>query len=124
MKDLLNWSYSLSAGLLGGVISFNSDFIVRIKADGSADPVQARFQYRFSISSTLGRPSLVIYNVTVADDKGNGEFRCMLIDSNVETWIRAIQVQVIGKLESVADYNKCVPELYYIFIRLFPLVLV
>ena len=94
----LNWSYSLSAGLLGGIIRFNSDLIVRSKADGSADPVDARFQERFSISWTLGRVALVISPVTVADDKANGEFRCELVDSNAETWIRAIQLQVIGKL--------------------------
>ena len=120
----LNWSYGLTAGLLGGVIRFNSDRVVRIKADSSADPVDARFRDRFSVSSTPGRASLFIYNATVADDKANGEFRCVLVDSNFATWIRAIQVQVIGKLESVADYNKGVPELLYTFIRFFTLVLV
>ena len=44
--------------------------------------------------------------VTVADDKAHGEFRCELIDSKAVTWKRAILVQVIGKLESVADYKK------------------
>ena len=83
--------------------------MVRVKADGSTDPVEARFQERFSVSSTLGRASLFIYNVTVTDDKANGEFRCELVDSNAENWIRAIQVQVIGKLESVADCKKGVP---------------
>ena len=63
---------------------FNSDLIFRMKADGSADPVDANFQERFSVSSTLGRASLFIYNVTVADDKANGEFRCELVDSNAE----------------------------------------
>ena len=44
--------------------------------------------------------------MTVADDKANGEFRCEIADKNVVPWKRAIQVQVIGKLESVADYKK------------------
>ena len=44
--------------------------------------------------------------VTVAEDKAHGEFRCELIDSKTVTWKRAILVQVIGKLESVADYKK------------------
>ena len=47
--------------------------------------------------------------MTVADDRANGEFRCEIVDRNVVTWKRAIQVQVIGKLESVAGYKKGVP---------------
>ena len=111
----LNWGYSLTTGLILGVIRFNSDRIVRIKADGSADSVDPRFQERFSVSSTLGRASLFISSVAVADDKANGEFRCELIDSSINTWKRAIQVQVIGKLESVADYEKGEPKLYYTY---------
>ena len=61
--------------------------------------------------------------MTVADDKANGKFRCELIDSGADIWKRAIQVQVIGKLESVADY-KGVPKLYYMVIQFFPLGLV
>ena len=101
----LNWSYSLSAGLLGGVIRFDSDIVFRFK-DGGAEPVETKFQERFGVASTRGRTSLFIFNVTVADDKVNGEFRCELVDSNAETWIRVIQVQVTGKLESVADCKK------------------
>ena len=102
----LDWSYSLTAGLgLGGFIKFNDDTIVTIKGDGSAGPVNAKFQKRFSFNSTLGRASLFISSVTVDNDKANGEFRCELIDSTPDTWKRAIQVQVIGKLESVADYR-------------------
>ena len=48
--------------------------------------------------------------MTVADDKAYGEFRCELVDSNAETWIRAIQVQVIGKLESVAHLYPILPS--------------
>ena len=102
----LNWNYSLTAGLLGGAISFNSSRIVLIKGDGSPESIDPRFQERFSVSSTLGRASLFISTVTVADDKANGEFRCELVDRTAITWKRAIQVQVIGKLESVADFKK------------------
>ena len=54
----LNWSYSLKADLDSGVIRFKNSRIVRIKADGSADPVEAGFQERFSVSWTLGRASV------------------------------------------------------------------
>ena len=85
---------------------FNNSRIARLKADGSADPVEAGFQERFSVSWTLGRASLFISPVIVADDKANGEFSCEIADLNVVSWKRAIQVQVIGKLESLADSKK------------------
>ena len=102
----LNWSYSLTSDLSLGVIKFNGVGIVRIKADSSADPVKAQFQERFTVSSTPGRVSLSISPVTVDDD---GEFSCELIDSSPDTWKRAIQVQVMGKLKSVAYFRKGVP---------------
>ena len=109
----LNWNFSLSVGLgLGFVIKFNDDGIVNIRADGSAaGPLKAEFRKRFSVSATPQSASLSISPVTLADDKSNGEFSCELNDANADTWKRAIQVQVIGKLESVANYTKCVPEL-------------
>ena len=66
------------------------------------------FRNRFNVSSTLGR-ALFISPVTVADDKAHGELSCELIDSTAITWKRAIQVQVIGKLESAVKCKKGVP---------------
>ena len=117
----LNWSYSLTLGLgLGGFVKFNGDSIVAINSDGSAGRVSNNFQERFSFSSTLGNASLSISPVTVADDKANGEFWCELFDSKSNIWKRAIQLEVIGKLESIADCKKGIPKLYYTVIQVFP----
>ena len=107
----LNWNFSLSVGLgLGFIIKFNTVGIVNIGRDGSAaGPIKAEFQKRFSVSATPQSASLSISPVTTADDKFNGEFSCELNDANGDTWKRAIQVQVIGKLESVVDFKKGVP---------------
>lgn len=58
------------------------------------------------MSSTFGRASLFIHNVTVADDKANEEFNYEVIDSIVDIWRGAIQVQVMGKLESASDRER------------------
>ena len=109
----LNWNFSLSLGLgLGFVIKFNDDGIVNIRADGSAaGPIKAEFRKRFSVSATPQSASLSISPVTLADDKSNGEFSCELNDANADTWKRAIQVQVVGELESVVYNKKGVPKL-------------
>ena len=107
----LNWNFSLSVGLgIGFIIKFNTVGIVSIGRDGSAaGPIKAEFQKRFSVSATPQSASLSISPVTIADDTSNGEFSCELNDANGDTWKRAIQVQVIGKLESVVDFKKGVP---------------
>ena len=100
----MNWNFSLPVGLgLGFIIKFDTLGIVFIRKDGSAaGPIRAEFQKRFSVSATPRSASLSISPVTIADDKSNGEFSCELNDANGDTWKRAIQVHVIGKLESVA----------------------
>ena len=107
----LNWNFSLSVGLgLGFIIKFNTVGIVSFGRDGSAaGPIRAEFQKRFNVSATPQTASLSISPVTIADDKSIGEFSCELNDGNGDTWKRAIQVQVIGKFESVAAYKKGVP---------------
>ena len=100
----LNWSYSLTQGLALGVLNFNDDGIVIFQADGSAGAVIGDFQKRFNVSSTTGRASLFISPVTTADDKVFGEFWCVLTDAKAVSWKRAIQVQVLGKFKTVADY--------------------
>ena len=109
----LNWNFSLSVGLgLGFSIKFNAVTIVGIRKDGSlGSSINAEFQERFSVSATPQSASLSISPVTLADDKSNGEFSCELTDAKSITWKRAIQVQFIGKLESVADFKKGVPLL-------------
>ena len=109
----LNWNFSLSLGLgLGFVIKFNTVGIVNIRADGSAaGSFKAEFQKRFSVSATPQSASLSICPVTLADDKSNGKFSCELNDANADTWKRAIQVQVVGELESVVYNKKGVPKL-------------
>lgn len=88
----LNWSYSLTLGLSLGVIRFKTDSLVRINADGSAGAVKAKFQKRFSASSTPGRASLFISPVIAAYDKANGHFTCELIDSIANICKRVMSV--------------------------------
>ena len=105
----LNWSYTLTSNLSLGVLSFKTDGIAQINSNGSAGPVAPKFWKRFQLSSNPGRVSLSVSPLTVADDKTNGTFVLTLIDDNLNTWKREIQVQVKGKLKTVIDYKKGVP---------------
>lgn len=100
----LKWSYSLTSKLNTAVLKFDNGGIVTIRSNGQAGEINVNFRDRFTVSSTDQSASLLISRVTVDDDKDRGEFRCDLIDSVGETWKRVIQVQVIGKIKSVADF--------------------
>ena len=91
----LNWSYSLSSCSLSAVFQFNGDDIVGISSNGEAGPVNSNFRQRFSVSSTPQSVSLLISEVTTADDKSVGEFSSEVSDLNGDKWGRAIQVQVV-----------------------------
>ena len=84
------------------MLKFNGAGIASYQ-NGQAGDVDSKFQERFSVSFTSRSASLFISHVTAADDKAYGAFTCELIASNAEVWVRAIQVQVLGKLKSIAD---------------------
>ena len=101
----MNWNYSLSSVLTLVQLRFKGVFIVAVLPTGQAGPVNASFRQRFSVfSATPQSVSLLISKVTTADDKSNGEFSCELNDLAAASWRRAIQVQVVGKLKSFADF--------------------
>ena len=105
----LNWSYSLSSSLLSAVLQFNGSGIVGISSNGEAGSISSNFRQRFNVSSTPRSVSLLISEVTTTDDKSVGEFSCEVSDVNGDKWRRAIQVQVIGKLKSFADFLRFTP---------------
>ena len=94
---ILKWSYNFTAVSISLVfLKFNGDGIVSYQ-NGQAGDVSSKYQERFSVSFTPRSASLFISPVTAADDKANGTFTCELIASNADVWVRAIQVQVLGK---------------------------
>ena len=94
----------MSAALTSVHIRFKDVFIVAVLPTGQAGPVNAGFRPRFSVSSTPQSVSLSISKVTTVEDMSNGEFSCELNDLAGAKWRRAIQVQVVGKLKSFADF--------------------
>ena len=99
----LKWSYNFTAvSILLVILKFNGAGIANYRS-GQAGVVSDQFQERFGVSFTPLSASLFISHVTAADDKAYGTFTCELIASNSDVWVRAIQVQVLGKSESVAD---------------------
>ena len=116
----LNWNYSLTSTLGLVDIRFQDVFIVSVLSTGKAGPISGSFRQRFNVSSTPQSVSLLISKVTTADDMSKGNFSCELTDLSAGKWRREIQVQVIGKLKSFADFLEILTINNYNIISIFP----
>ena len=97
-------------------LQFNGASIVIILSNGQVGPVYASFRQRFTVKSTQQSVSLLISKVTTGEDSSRGEFICELSDVSGAKWRRGIQVQVVGKLESFADFYRFLPLITIIII--------
>ncbi|PFX33184.1 Proto-oncogene tyrosine-protein kinase receptor Ret [Stylophora pistillata] len=114
---MLKWNYSVTPRLLYGIIRFNRIGITNFRSNGQEGEVDARFKDRFSLTATPQSASLLISNVTAADDKAYGEFSCHLVAPNGVVWIRRIQVQVIWSTATLKWNYSVTPGLQYGIIR-------
>ena len=112
----LNWKYSLSSTFVSARLLLNGASIVVVLSNGQAGPVNASFRQRFTVNSTQQSISLLISKVITADDRSRGEFICELSDLSRAKWRRGIQVQVVGKLKSFADFWRFLPLITIIII--------
>ena len=80
--------------------------------------VTTSFMSRFSASWVPNKLTLILLNVTSADE---GEYRCEVVTfgGSVQTWIRKIQVSVQGKLRQLTKKNSYQGLLLLISFRLF-----
>ena len=103
----LKWSYNYTAASIILVfLKFDGVGIIVNYQNGQTGVVSDQFKERFSVSFTPQSASLFISPVTAADDKADGTFTCELVTSNADVWVRAIQVQVLGKIKNVAGLKK------------------
>ena len=92
----LSWNFSLtSVNVLAVIIKFNADSLAAGQTVSALNMLN-QFKDRFNITKTSQRLTLVIFNVTAANDESNGQFSCELVTAK-GGWIRKIQVKILGK---------------------------
>ena len=90
----LNWSFSLELEtLLLVTLSFDSSVIATIDPSTGSVAINQGFTTRVNIAWVNGNVTLIILNVTSADE---GVYSCELTGSN--SWRRKIQVATLGNL--------------------------
>ena len=92
----ISWNFSLtSVNVFAVIIKFNSVSLA-VGQTVSAVNVPDNLKDKFHITKSSQRLTLVIFNVTAANDESNGQFSCELT-TGTGGWIRRIQVKVLGK---------------------------
>ena len=93
----LIWNFSLTSVTLFSVsVKFFTDTLAFSGPGGSAAQVRDAFKDKFNFTWIFQRLTLVIFKVTAAYDESKGEFGCEL-NTAEGTWIRKIQVKIVGK---------------------------
>ena len=92
----LNWSFSLELEtLLLATLSFDSSVIATIDPLTGGVSVTPAFTSRVNVTWVDGNVTLIILNVTSADE---GVYSCELTGSYTNSWRRKIQVDTVGNL--------------------------
>ena len=92
----LNWSFSLELEtLLLATLSFDSSVIATIDPSTGSVAINQGFTTRVNVTWVNGNVTLIILNVTSADE---GVYSCELTGSYTNSWRRKIQVDTVGNL--------------------------
>ena len=92
----LNWSFSLELEtLLLATLSFDSSVIATIDPLTGGVSVTPAFTSRVNVTWVDGNVTLIILNVTSADE---GVYSCELTGSYTNSWRRKIQVDTVGNV--------------------------
>ena len=90
----LNWSFSLDT-LLFVTLSYDGSVIATIDPSTGSVSVDQGFTTGVNVTGGTGNVTLIILNVTHADE---GVYICELIDGPASPWRRNIRVVTLGNL--------------------------
>ena len=92
----LNWSVSLELEtLLLVTLSFDGSYIATIDPLTGSVAVLQGFTTRVNVTWVNGNVTMIILNVTPADE---GVYSCVFGDGNLNPWTRKIRVATLGNL--------------------------
>ncbi|XP_068733578.1 fibroblast growth factor receptor 4-like isoform X3 [Montipora capricornis] len=111
INEEISCNFSLTADLsvLSVTMSFEADPVATYVRSPPELSVDARFASRFNATWIPTKLTLIVFNVTAADE---GEYRCSVLTSGggIKTWTRAIQVTVLVPPRVIVSENQTVTE--------------
>ncbi|XP_068733577.1 uncharacterized protein [Montipora capricornis] len=111
INEELSCNVSLTADLsvVSVTMSFEADPVATYVRSPPELSVDARFASRFNATWIPTKLTLIVFNVTAADE---GEYRCSVLTSGggIKTWTRAIQVTVLVPPRVIVSENQTVTE--------------
>ncbi|XP_068686967.1 fibroblast growth factor receptor 4-like isoform X2 [Montipora foliosa] len=105
INEELSCNFSLTADLsiITVTMNFEADTIATYVPSTPELSIDVRFASRFNATWIPSKMALIVFNVTTADE---GEYRCavLTLGGGIKTWIRTIQVAVLGSSHSCTVY--------------------
>ena len=94
----LNWTFSLPRVPGSISLQLGSSKVAAIVPSTPSVAVTQAFTSRVSVTWVTGQVTLIIFNVTAADE---GVFSCQVTDASAIVWQRNIKVTVVGNYKVI-----------------------
>ena len=97
----LNWRFNLAQDPISVLLQLNGATVATIAPAAPLVTVTQPFTSRVNVTWVSGHVTLIIFNVTTADE---GEFNCQLATVSGHVWKRKIKVAVVGNYKLIVLY--------------------
>ena len=97
----LNWRFDLAQDPISVLLQLNGASVATIAPAAPLVTVTQPFTSRVNVTWVSGHVTLIIFNVTIADE---GVFSCVLTTVSGNAWKRNIKVAVLGNYKVIELY--------------------
>ena len=97
----LNWRFNLAQDPTSVILQLDGVAVATIVPSTPLVTVKQPFTSRVDVTWVSGHVTLIIFNVTTADE---GEFTCQLATVSGHVWKRKIKVAVVGNYKVIVLY--------------------
>ena len=97
----LNWTFTLAQDPVSVLLQLDGASVATIVPSTPLVRVAAAFTSKVNVTWVRGQITLIIFNVTTADE---GVYSCEMTSANVKEWKRNIKVEVVGNYKVIVFY--------------------
>ena len=101
-NNRLNWRFNLAQDPISVLLQLDGASVATIAPSTPLVTVAQPFTSRVDVTWVSGHVTLIIFNVTTADE---GVFSCVLVAFSGHAWKRNIKVAVVGNYKVIMLYS-------------------
>ena len=101
-NNRLNWRFNLAQDPISVLLQLDGASVATIAPSTPLVTVAQPFTSRVDVTWVSGHVTLIIFNVTTADER---VFSCVLVTFSGDAWKRKIKVAVVGNYKVIVLYS-------------------